>query len=158
MEEKYFLHRIQKENGVITKGIEVHNTKDAAILSFWGRMKTGYNNPNYPGMTFVHCMITDRDGIVLGAYDMAWKKAGATSEHYFMHHIRLDGESFSKDIDVCEAFDAARCAFAAAMEYGYYNPNHQNVSFVSCVITDMGGAIMKPYDETWRIPDPEPDQ
>jgi hypothetical protein len=28
---------------------------------------------------------------------------------------------------------------------------------MSCVITDMGGAVMEPYNETWRIPDPEPE-
>jgi hypothetical protein len=43
------------------------------------------------------------------------------------------------------------------MEYGYYNPNHSSVELVDCMITDAGGAIMKPYDENWRIPDPEPE-
>ena len=96
--EKYFLHRIQKENGVITKGIEVHDTKDSAILSFVGRMKTAFNNPQYPGMTFVQCMITDVNGAILGAYNACWKKTGETSLYYFMHHIKLDGETFSPEI------------------------------------------------------------
>ena len=155
--EKYFLHRIQKENGVITKGIEVHDTKDSAILAFVGRMKTAFNNPQYPGMTFVQCMITDVNGAILGAYNACWKKDGETALYYFMHHIKLDGETFSKDIDVCDMFDTARYTYEAAMEYGYNNPKFPNVSLVSCVITDMGGAVMQPYNETWRIPDPEPE-
>ena len=52
--EKYFMHRIQKENGVFSKGIEVHDTLDAAKLSFWGRMKLAYGNK--AGITFVHCI------------------------------------------------------------------------------------------------------
>lgn len=157
MEQKFFMHRIQKENGVISKGIEVHDTKDDAVRAFWGRMKTGYNDPNHPGMTFVHCMITDINGAKLAPYDMAWLRPGETLDQYFMHHIQLDGETYRKDIDVCETFDAARCSYAAQMEYGYNNPRFPNVSLISCMITDAGGAIMKPFDETWRIPDPEPE-
>jgi len=157
MDEKFFLHRIQKENGTFTKGIEVHDTKDAAILSFRGRMKMGYNNPQYPNLTFIHCMITDINGNVIAPYDRAWKKEGETDQSYFMHYIRLDGDTYSKDIDVCQTFDASRYTYEAAMEYGYNNPKFPNVALVSCVITDMGGAIMKPYDETWRLPDPEPE-
>ena len=71
--------------------------------------------------------------------------------------LAFEGETFSKDIDVCTSFDMARYTYEAAMEYGYNNPKFPNVSLVSCVITDMGGAVMEPYNETWRIPDPEPE-
>lgn len=157
MEQKYFMHRIQKENDVISDGIEVHDTLDSAILSFWGRMKTGYDDPNHPNMTFVHCMITDVNGAVIASYDMAWKRTGETMNQFFMHHIRLDGETFNKDVDNYETFDAARGAFAAHMEYGYNNSKFPNVSLVSCVITDSNGTIMQPFNKTWRIPDPEPE-
>lgn len=156
MIEKYFLHRIQQENGTFTKGIEVHNTKESAILAFWGRMKLGYNNPNFPGMTFVSCKITDGNGGVVDNYNLTWVK-GEPDGVFFMHHIRLEGETFNKDIDICNDFDTARSAFAAAMEYGYGNPLHSNVTFVSCEITDRNGDVMLPFRETWNKPEPEPE-
>ena len=155
MDQKYYMHRIQKEDGAFSKGIEVHDTKDAAILSFWGRMKLGYNNPQHSTLTLVSCKITDINGAVVDKYDLTWMK-DAGSE-FFMHHIRLDGETYSKDIDICETFDEAIGAFAAAMEYGYNNPKFPNVQLVSCMITDRNGAIMNPFNETWRVPDPEPE-
>lgn len=154
MDQKYYLHRIQKEDGAFNKGIEVHNTKDAAILSFWGRMKLGYNNPQHQTLTYVSCKITDINGAVVDDYDMTWQKE--TGSEYFMHYIRLDGETYTKNIDICETFEAAIGAFAAAEEYGYSNPKFPNVQLVSCMITDRAGAIMEPFNKTWMVPDPEP--
>lgn len=156
MVEKYFLHRIQQENGTFTKGIEVHNTLYSAIIAFWGRMKYGYNNPSYPGMTFISCKITDGNGAVVAPYNLTWVKE--MDGTFFMHHIYLDGETFNKDIDICADFDAARTAYAAQMEYGYNNPRHPDVSFVSCEITDRNGDVMFPFCETWNKPEPEPNE
>ena len=158
MVEKFFLHRIQQDNGAFTKGIEIHNTVESAILAFWGRMKLGYNNPNYPNLTFISCKITDGNGSVLAPYNLTWQKNPEEANTFFMHHIRLDGESWNKDIDVCADFDSARSAYAAAMEYGYNNPVHAGVTFVSCEITDRSGSVMLPFDETWNKEEPEPEE
>lgn len=154
MEEKYFLHRIQEENGTFSKGIEVHDTMDAAILSFWGRMKLGYNNPQLQNMTFVSCKITDANGSIVSPYDMTWRKSVDADNTFFMHQIRQDGDSITKGIDAYSSFDDACRMFATAMEYGYNNPQHPNVSFVSCMITDISGAVLQPYSETWQAPAP----
>jgi hypothetical protein len=155
MAEKYFMHRIQEENGAFTKGIEIHDTKDAAILSFWGRMKLAYGGN--PSITFMSCKITDGDGNVIKPYDLTWNAQDEFENKFFMHHIRLDGETYSKDIDVCETFDGARSAYAACMEYGYNNSRHPNVTMVCCQITDRTGSVMLPFDETWNAPEPEPE-
>lgn len=140
------MHRIQIVNGTITKGIEVHDTKDAAVLSFWGRMKTGFGNPQNPGQTFISCKITDKSGNVIRPYEMSW----GNTDLFFLHHIRRDRETFNKDIDACETFDEARRTYADQMEYGYNNPNHSDVTFVSCEITDRSGSAIDPFCETWE--------
>lgn len=152
---KYFLHRIQEDNGAFTKGIEVHENLDDAIRSFWGRVKTGYNNPQSPGMTFVSCKITDEAGAVLPKYNRTWLKQ-AEPNVFFLHSIRVDGETTTKAIDVFDTQEAATVAFATAMEYGYNNPRFPNVSLVSCEITDVlsGGMVLEA--ETWIKPEPEP--
>jgi len=156
MIEKYFLHRIQIEGGSFAKGIEVHDSLDSAILSFWGRMKLAYGaNPN---ITFMSCKITDGSGNTVSPYNLTWGGTDEPENRFFMHHIRLDGETFSKDIDICETFDLARSSYAACMEYGYNNTRHPNVNFVSCQITDMSGSVMLPFDETWVKPEPEPEE
>lgn len=154
MEQKYFMHRIQETNGVFTKGIEIHDTKDAAILSFWGRMKLAYGGSD---ATFVSCKITDINGTVITPYDLTWNATPEFANKFFMHHIRKDGDTFTKDIDVCDTFDAARAAYAAQMEYGYNNSRHANVELVSCKITDRSGSVMTPFNETWAKPEPEPE-
>ena len=155
MTEKYFLHRIQEENNAFSKGIEVHDTMDAAILSFWGRMKLAYGGN--PAITFMSCKITDVNGAVVDRYNLTWNANADAENKIFLHHIRLDGENYNKDIDICESFDAARAAFAAHMEYGYNNTKHPNVSLVSCEITDRSGTVLQPFAETWVKPEPEPE-
>ncbi len=140
-----------------SKGIEVHDSLDSAILSFWGRMKLGYNKTEND---FVSCKITDESGTIVKPYDMTWLTDGETGENkFFLHHIRKEGDSFSKDIDVLDSIDAAKGNFAAMMEYGYNNPAHTNVSFVACYITDLlsGGMIL--MDAAWVKPeqDQEPE-
>lgn len=152
--EKYFMHRIQEANGAYSKGIEIHDTLDSAVLSFWGRMKLAYGTSD---VTFMSCKITDSNGSVIRPYDITWKADPDEANAYFFHHIMLDGQAFSKDIDLCESFDAARSAYAAQMEYGYNNSKHSNVSFVSCEITNKRGEVMEPFNGTWVKPE-EPEE
>lgn len=155
---KYFMHRIQKENGVYSKGIEVHDTLDSAVLSFWGRVKTGHNNPNHPGMTFVSCKVTDSNGNVVRPYNMTWMQDYFTAgeNKFFFHHIRNDGGSFSKDIDILDSMDSAVVSYATDLEYGYNNPKYPNVSLVSCEITDLLSGGMVLMNETWVKPEETP--
>lgn len=154
MIEKYFFHRIKTEGSVDNKGIEVHDNLDSAIRAFYGYWTYAYNNS--PNVTFVSCKVTDGSGATVGKYDMTWMKAGSTGNRFFMHYIRHDGDSFAKNIDIFDSFDAAKSAFGAQMAYGYDNPNHANVDFVSCQITDESGHILEPYNDTWNKPEPEP--
>jgi len=159
MENKYLLHRIQKDNGSFTKGIEVHDNLNDAIRSFWGRMKTGYNNPQNPDMTFVSCKITDASGNTVFPYSLTWlKKASEEVNKFFLHHVRKDGESITKSIDVYNTSDEAMVAFATAMEYGYDNPRFPNVTLVSCSITDLLSGGMELRSETWTKIEPEPEE
>ena len=157
MENKYFLHRIQKEDGNFSKGIEVHDTLDAAVLSFYSRMKLGFNNPEKPNLTFISCKITDGNGEVVDPYSFAWVK-DETGNVFFMHHIRKSGDAYDKDVDICVDHDQALRAYAAAMEYGFGNTRFPDVSFVSCFITDMlsGGMVLNA--KTWNKPEPEPEE
>ena len=150
METKYFLHRIQRANGAFDKGTEVHDTLDAAILSFHGRMKLA----GMSELDFLSCMITDGSGSVVRPFAETWKAEEVAGNTFFMHYIRNDGGTYTKGIDVCNSYDAAKAAFHAQMEYGYENKKHQEVTFVSCQITDITGAIL--MAETWNLPDPKP--
>ncbi len=155
MIEKYFLHRIQRENGSFVKGIEIHDNLDSAVLSYWGRVKLAYGASQAIDAMFVK--ITDKTGNVVDNYEFAWKADGVDlNGAYFMHHIMLTGETFGKDIDVCNSLGSAIVSFASTMEYGYGNPKHSTVSYVSCEITDCGGAVMDPYKKYWEEPEPEP--
>ena len=158
MIEKFFFHRIKAEGSVFNKGIEVHDNLDSAIRAFYGYWTYAYNNPASPNVTFVSCRITDGSGAVVGKYDMTWLKAGVTGNKFFMHYIRHDGDNYAKNIDIFDDFDAAKSAFGAQMTYGYDNPNHANVDFVSCQITDMSGHTLEPYNDTWNAPEPEPNE
>ena len=151
MEDKFFLHRIRKDGENFTTGIEVHDTLDSAIQSFHSQMKIGYNNPSYPNMQYVSCMVTDQeDNVVLG-YNETW---GAKNiQGFFMHYIKHDGDTYTKGIDVCEdAADAYR-SFHAQMEYGHGNSRFPNISFVAGKITDVNGHAHQ--QESWTKPNVE---
>ena len=158
--EKYFLHRIQKEAGQYTKGIEVHDTLNSAILSYWGRVKLAYGNPQKPDMTMVSCKITDASGNVIEPYNMIWVGEKDLSNPIFLHHIKKDGDTFTKDIDICTNMNAAKISYATHMEYGYDNTRFPNVEMVSCMITNQDGFIA--MKETWtkseEEPTPEPEE
>lgn len=154
----YFLHRIQQNDGTFTKGIETHENLDDAIRSFWGRVKTGYNNPQNPDMTFVRCKITDESGNVVSPYSRTWLKDGAEETNvYFLHHIRVAGEDVTKAIDIYETKDEAMVAFASEMEYGYNNPKFPDVTMVFCEITDLlSGDYVHEQDKWVKVVEPEP--
>lgn len=157
--EKYFLHRIQKENGVFTDGVEVHDTLDSAKLAYWGRAKLAYGKT---AITFMSLKIKDRAGEIVKGFEMAWKAASETENTYFLHHVRLDGETFDKNIDSYESLELAKADFASQMEYGYGNTKHPNVSYVSCYISDLLSGTLVLEDDTWEkvvepTPEPEPE-
>lgn len=150
----YYLHRIQKDNGNYTKGIEVHENMEDAIRSFWGRMKTAYNASGT--MTFVSCFVEDGNGNIVYPYAATWLKEGTeTTNAFFLHSIRLDGETYTKGIDVYATQDEAQRMFATAMEYGYNNPRFENVSYVSCEITDLLSGGMVLARDAWKKPEEE---
>lgn len=153
MEQKYFMHRIKKDNGAYTKGIEVHDTLDSAIGSFHAYMKQGYNNSNNPNLTFVSCKITNIDGYIFNDYNETWAKTGETITDYFLHHIKEDNGTFTKDIDIYADIDTARSDFHDYMSYGYNNSKFPNVNYVFCMITGFYGGVEK--IENWVKPEPE---
>lgn len=155
MEQKYFMHRIKEDGGTYTKGIEVHDTKDAAILSYHAYMAQGFGNPNSPNITFVSCKITDIYGNILYPFNETWNPTGESNK-FFLHHIRKDGDNFSKDIDIVDTFDAAKLSYHQNESYGYNNNRFPNVEFVQCFITDKSGNVLPPYQENWIKEDGTP--
>jgi hypothetical protein len=149
MIEKYFMHRIQQENGSFSKGIEIHDTLDSAILSYHGRLKLAYGAN--PAITFMDCKITDSNGAIIGKYNETYSNDPGAENTFFQHYIRVDRETITKNIDVCADYNAAKAAQHQQLEYGYGNPQHPGVTMVSCMITDKSGAVL--MDETWKRPD-----
>jgi len=98
MENKFFLHRIRKDGNTYNTGIEVHDTLDAAIQSFHSQMKMAYNNPNYPNMVYVSCMITDENDNIVPGYNETWNKE--RTQVFFVHYIRHIGDTYTKGIEV----------------------------------------------------------
>ena len=141
MENKFFLHRIRKDGENYTTGIEVHDTLDSAIQSFHSQMKMAYNNPSYPNMTYVSCMVTDENDQVLSDYNETWNKEKVRD--FFVHYIRHDGENYTKGIDVQPDYGAACRSFHTHMEYGYNNSKFPNVTMVSSKIANSSGLIHK---------------
>lgn len=145
MEDKFFLHRIRYDNGAYNKGIEVHDSLDAAIQSFHAQMKLGYNNPTNPNTNLVSCMVTDQLDNVVPNYNETWE-IGNHSE-FFVHYIRHDGETYTKGIDVFDNYTDACRMFHTYMEYGYGNSKYPNITFVSAKITGSSGLSHK--SEVW---------
>ena len=141
MENKFFLHRIRKDGENYTTGIEVHDTLDSAIQSFHSQMKMAYNNPSYPNMTYVSCMVTDENDQVLSDYNETWNKEKVRD--FFVHYIRHDGGNYTKGIDVQPDYGAACRSFHTHMEYGYNNSKFPNITMVSSKIANSSGLIHK---------------
>lgn len=65
---------------------------------------------------------------------------------FFLHQIKRTGETISKGIVVNDTFDSAKQGYHAYL--GAYAYGHEpNTDFVSCMITDMSGAVL--LSETW---------
>ena len=70
---------------------------------------------------------------------------------YFLHEIKRTGETINKGIVVADTYDAALQGYHAYL--GAYAYGHEtNTNFVSCMITDMWGAVL--MAETWNAPAP----
>lgn len=159
--DKYFMHRIKEEDGTFTTGIEVHDTKESAVRSFHGYMKQGYGNPNNKNVTFVSCFVENPQGEIEEEYNAFWQKPGMDVENkYFFHHTRQENGTFSKNTDVYSTQEETEHRFHAEMEYGYSNPNHPNVTYQSCFVTErLSGIVLK--HEAWVKPEepaPETDE
>ena len=145
MENKFFLHRIRKDGGSYTCGIEVHDTVDSAIQSFHSQMKMAYNNPSYPNMTYVSCMVTDEEDKIVQGYNETWDKEKV--HDFFVHYIRHDGDNYTKGIEVQNDYSAACRSYHTHMEYGYGNSKFPNITLVSSKIVSGSGSVLK--KETW---------
>lgn len=145
MENKFFLHRIRKDGDAYTTGIEVHNTLDAAIQSFHSQMKMAYNNPSYPNMKYVSCMVTDEEDKIVPGYNETWSKEKVNN--FFVHYIRHDGDNYSKGIDVKNDYGEACRSYHTYLEYGYGNSKFPNITFVANKITNSNGLTHK--SEQW---------
>ena len=145
MEDKFFLHRIRKDGDSYACGIEVHNTLDAAIQAFHSQMKMAYNNPSYPNMKYVSCMVTNEQDEVVPGYNETWSKDRVND--FFVHYIRHDGDTYTKGIDVKSDYAEACRAYHTQLEYGYGNSRFPNMSFVASKITNCGGLAHK--SESW---------
>ena len=71
-ENKFFMHRAKRDNGVFDKGIEVKDTFEAARQSYHAYLGA-YAYGQSGKVDFVQCMITDMSGTVLMAE--TWLKA-----------------------------------------------------------------------------------
>ena len=71
MEEKYFVHRIRRVNGVFDKGIEIKDTYDDARQAYSAQMSAwGYGHED--NCDYCSCMITSFDGKVIDKYNETW--------------------------------------------------------------------------------------
>ena len=145
MENKFFFFFIRKDGDSYNAGIEIHDTLDAAIQSFHSQMKMAYNNPSYPNMTYVSCMVTDEEDKVVPGYNETWSKEKVND--FFVHYIRHDGDTYTKGIEVKSGYADACRSYHTYLEYGFGNSKFPNVSFVANKITSGSGLAHK--SEQW---------
>lgn len=70
---------------------------------------------------------------------------------FFLHQIKRTSGTFTKGIVVNDTFEAAKQGYHAYL--GAYAYGHDaNTDFVFCMITDMSGAVLTPFSETWEAP------
>lgn len=146
MENKFFLHRIRNDGDSYITGIEVHDTLNSAIQSFHSQMKMAYDNPSYPNMKYVSCMVTNENDEIILNYNETW--SNENNNDFFTHYIRYDGNTYTKGIDVNASYAAACRSFHAYMEYGYDNSKFPSLVHVASKMTDNRGAILK--SESWK--------
>ena len=149
MEDKFFLHRIRKDNGAYIMGVEIHGSLDAAIQSFHSQMKMAYNNPSYPNTTYVSCMVTDQNDNIVAGYNETWNKEKARD--FFVHYIRHDGANYTKGIEVHTDYSNACRSYHTHMEYGYGNSKFPNITLAASKIVSGSGSVIK--EETWIKPE-----
>lgn len=65
---------------------------------------------------------------------------------YFMHQIKRTNGAIEKGIVVKETYEAAKQSYHAYLGAYAYGQN-ANTDFVSCMITDMTGAVL--MRESW---------
>ena len=74
---------------------------------------------------------------------------------FFLHQIKRTNGTFDKGIAVKETFEDAKQSYHAYLGAYAYGKD-ANTDFVSCMITDMSGAILRPFTETWiAVEEPE---
>lgn len=67
---------------------------------------------------------------------------------FFLHQIKRTNGTFDKGIVVKDTFEDAKQSYHAYL--GAYAYGHDaNTNFVSCMITDISGNVLKPFNETW---------
>ena len=70
-------------------------------------------------------------------------------EKFFIHEIKRTNGTIEKGIVVKDSYDGAKQGYHAYLgAYAYGNNSETN--FVSCMITDMNGAVL--MHETWNAP------
>lgn len=72
MENKFFMHSIRRTSGTFTKGIEIHETLEAALGSYYATLGNfGYGRSQETD--FVQAEVTDMTGAII-ADPVTWKK------------------------------------------------------------------------------------
>ena len=70
---------------------------------------------------------------------------------FFLHQIKRTSGAYTKGIVINGTFEEAKQGYHAYL--GAYAYGHdQNTDYVSCTITDMSGAVLTPFSETWEAP------
>lgn len=111
-------------------------------------MKMAYNNPSYPNMEYVSCMVTDENDKVVPGYNETWSKEKVRD--FFVHYIRHDGSNYTKGIDAHNDYGAACRSYHTHMEYGYGNSKFPNITLAASKIVSGSGSVIK--EETWIKP------
>lgn len=67
---------------------------------------------------------------------------------YFLHQIKLTKGTYDKGIVVKDTLESAKQSYHAYLG-AYAYGNNADTTYVSCMVTDMAGNIVKPLIETW---------
>lgn len=74
---------------------------------------------------------------------------------FFLHQIKQNAGTATKGIVVSDTFDGAKQGYHAYL--GAYAYGHESgTDFVSCMVTDMSGAVL--MAETWKVAEPTPEE
>lgn len=71
---------------------------------------------------------------------------------FFMHQIKRTNGTIEKGIVVKDTYEGAKQSYHAYLGAYAYGQN-ANTDYVSCMITDISGAVM--MRETWAAPEEE---